>query len=190
MAGAFTTFTGNFSVSVQQNAGGAPLIAGQPNAVSFSNNPQWRNSYMFGTGSQLANQASDLIVTGGTSATVNLDLSAAFSNILGNAAATWARIKGVLFKLLSPADDSTNGTLCSGLLIGNGSTPWQGFFGATTGTILLNGGTATVPGDWVAGSTDGATGWVVTGSAKILKMVNQDASNTFALRLTLIGADA
>ncbi len=179
-------FQAVFSWSVTGTAPSAAYNA--PTAASTLSNKQ-----SLVTGTSTAGQANQIysgIQTIAASGTLAYDLSAVFTNVLGNAAATFARVKGVLIELLDAAQDATNGTLCSSITLGNsGANDWieqshSGWLGSATSVFdVPNGG-------FVAFGVNNAGGVVVDATHKILNIHNNDGSNAAAVRITLIGADA
>ena len=140
----------------------------------------------FVTGANAASAANNLYssllsIPGGGTTTIDLT---SFTNIFGQAAQSAARIKGVFAHLLSTADDSTNGTACSGVTIGNaGANPSPLFLGAGTHTIVL------ANGAFVLWGTPVAAGVAVAGGTKNVLVTNNDGSVAAALRLTILTAD-
>jgi hypothetical protein len=172
-----------FSVGVGyqcQNA--APNSQYQP--ITAQGNP--KKAIGFTTGTNTANQVDELsskiysVAAGGTA---NIDLTALL-DVLGNTVSL-VRVKGLLFQLLSTADDATNGTACSGVTIGNaGSNAFQMFLGAQAHTIVLGNGEAAA---WLSPSAGGLT---VNGTHKIVLITNNDVVNPAAVQVTVLGADA
>lgn len=120
-----------------------------------------------------------LTIAGGGSADVDLtDLT----NVLQQAA-SFARLKQIIIRLLSTTDDNTNGTAATSITVGNASANGAALFmGAVTHTITIpNGG-------FIAFGTPAAAGLVITAStADILKIANNDGSVAAKVQLTLIG---
>lgn len=175
--------TASFSVGVSYQAqGNAPGSQYQP--TTAQGNPKKNIAFKTGTtaGGQIDELASQIFnVTASGTVTVNLQ---SLLDVLG-ATVSLVRIKGLLFQLLSPADDAANGTACTGVTIGNaGSDPNQMFLGATTHTILLGNGEAVA---WLSPS---ANGLAVSSGAKNILITNDDGTNAAAVQVTVLGADA
>lgn len=123
------------------------------------------------------------LLTIAASGSTTIDLTS-ITEVLGSSKA-FARIKAVIIQLLSTADDSTNGSACSGITVGNAaSTPNKLFMHAGTDTFDL------ANGDIIAWGTGAAAGIVVDSSNKGIKIVNNDGAVGAKVLLTVLGADA
>src|SRR5215510_15328812 len=106
-------------------------------------------------------------IAGGANVTVDLQ---AVANIFG-VVASLARLKGILFRLLSAADDATNGTAASQVTIGNAATnPHALYMGAGTHTTVLKNG------EFICWGTSQAAGLLVSGTAKAVLITNNDGA--------------
>lgn len=146
-----------------------------------------RITFTKGAGADAINELCSFIQTVNASSTVDVDLSAALTNVVNSAAVTIARIKFIAIELLTATDtDATGaviGTACSSILVGGDATaPWLFLVDGTDKVRLLN-------GDFIAVSRRGATGLVVTGaSADVLQIQNEDAVVAAKVRVTVFGA--
>ncbi len=131
-----------------------------------------------------ANQYFNFLTVIAASGTALIDFTA-LTNIIQQGSVSLARIKAWQFQLLSIAQDSVNGTACTGVTCGaNASTPLLLNMGGTTPTFFLNNGGSQSYSDQSAG------GWTVSGSAKILKVINGDSSHGAAFLVQAVGADS
>lgn len=147
------------------------------NSTSVSQSYTTSNSFATaGAGSGAINQEYMAIRTLAGAATEDLDFAGSLTNFFGETI-TFARIKSISIELL------TTTTSTSIEVGGAAATQWVGPFGAANDTVeVLNGG-------FVAFSSSGATGWTVTaGSTDLLKILNNDASNTATYRITVFGS--
>lgn len=114
------------------------------------------------------------------SATLILDLTS-FTNVAGQAGASLARVKKVLIRLLSVADDSGAGTACTSVTIQpDGTNGWTNLLGTGSTLKLLNGDKF----DW---ETQSALGVAVDGTHKRLDVVNNDGVNAAAVEILVVG---
>lgn len=141
----------------------------------------------FSTGTntaKAANQIASAIYAIAASGNTVINLQS-LTNVLGTASVALVRLKGILVRLLSVADDAVNGTACSSVTVGNAATnPNLLFLGGTTPTFTLNNG------EHLEWSTPGAAGIAVSPSACNLKVLNNDGANAAAVQVSVIGADA
>lgn len=121
------------------------------------------------------------VYTAAASGTVSIDLTS-LVDALQVSGISLARVKGLLFRLLSVADDATNGTACSSVTIGNaGSNPNIMFLDDPThGVILSN-------GDFIAWGTPQAAGIAVSSSHKVILITNNDSGNGMAVQVSILG---
>jgi hypothetical protein len=118
--------------------------------------------------------SSILSVAGGGTATIDLT---AMVEITGATGISLARIKGILFRLLNPTLDATNGTLASAVTVGNNAANDfisqagnPGYLGSATSTLVIpNGGAA-------AFIFPSGNGVVVDATHKIVKVANNDGA--------------
>src|SRR5262245_4007353 len=79
-------------------------------------------TFSLGTGALQGNELYGELLTISTSATNNLDLNGARTNLAGSATVTVARVKAILIWLLATTDTapdgSTTGTACSSITVG------------------------------------------------------------------------
>lgn len=121
------------------------------------------------------------IYTAAASGTVNIDLTS-LTDVLLQSSISLARVKGIMFRLLSVAQDATNGTACSSVEIGNaGSNGNTMFLKDISDIITLKNG------EWVGWGTSQAAGKMVDGTHKIILVTNIDSGVAMALQVTLIG---
>ena len=169
------------SYQVQFAATGAQY---QP--TSCTGSPQSRINFVLGT--NVANQINEIysailsIAASGTS-TINVQ---SLADIWGNTGVSLVRIKGLLFQLLSTAQDPINGTVCSGVTIGQaGSNPFLMFLTGTTPGMVLGNGEAI---GWATPLAAGNTS--ISGSAKNILITNNDSVNAAAVQVSILGANA
>lgn len=133
-------------------------------------------AWTLGTGAGQINEAYVALLSIAASGNQVLDLTA-LTDVLGNAL-TFAAVKAIFIQLLSATDLApdgvTVGNACSGITVGNNATNPFGGTGyplgdATTSTITL------ASGEQFGRARDDATGWVVSGTIKSLKILNNDA---------------
>jgi hypothetical protein len=167
-----------------QAQGAAPGAQYQP--TTAQGNPKKNIAFKTGTtaGGQINELASKIFpIAAGTSSTTTVNLQSLL-DVLGQTTSL-VRIKGLMFQLLSPADDADNGTACSGVTIGNaGSNANQMFLGATTHTIVLGNGEAV---GWLSPS---ANGLAVGSTHENVLLTNNDNAVAAAVQVTVLGADA
>ena len=146
-------------------------------------------SFSNGAGAGAAEELYSAIRTLAGGATETLDLSGALTNLVGDAAIAFTKIKAVIIELLSTTQDSTNGTAASSISVGNAASN-QALLKADGGPLGAAAHTVTIPnGGWFAWGTTSAAGCTVANGAKDnLKVTNDDGAVTAAYRITLIGA--
>ena len=181
-----TTLTASLTATASWNAAGSKTGTDYANAVPVSNSgfstKQSVATTIANASAGGGNQFISNIVTiaGGGSTTIDLT---SLTDILGQTGVSLARYKGILFRLLSVADDATNGTACSGVTIGNNAAnDINNWYGGATGTLTLGNGEHT---QWASPS---AAGKVVDGTHKIIKIANNDGAVTAAVQYTILGA--
>lgn len=172
---AFIQIQWNYSVS-----GAAVSSSISFPAASAANTFNLKNSYTLGSGAGAVNGVVAGIQTITASSNVSIDLTS-LTDVLG-LSLNCARIKAVMFDLLSTSQDSTNGTNCASVTIGNGSNPNAMFLTNNTYTFNLNNGA-------IIGWADaGATGSVVNSTNKTIKILNGDGANSAAVLYAIDGA--
>ena len=181
-----STFTVTLGFTAQKNQAGANL---QPNQnassirkVSSVGTAAANNAA--GGGNELASFLTT--IAGGGSATIDLT---SLTDILLATGTNLARVKGIMMQLLSAADDATNGTAAAYVTVGNnGSNDWvsqsggRGWFTtAASQEDIPNGGAkvALFPN---------ASGVLVDGTHRIIKVTNGDGTLTAAVQTSLQGA--
>jgi len=184
-----TTISSIFNSNATQTLPNAPTAFPQ-----FGPSGNITRAVQFTTGTTTARGANQqmakiISVTAGGSTTI--DLSAAFTNIVNASNATFARIKGIRISLLSPTDDSVNGTLASSITIGNnGSNDFisqsgnRGWLGSAASVFDL------ANGNDVCWKTVSANGVLVDATHKIIKITNNDGAVAAAVMVEFLGADA
>jgi hypothetical protein len=165
-----------------QAQGAAPGSQYQP--TTAQGNPKKNIAFKVGTtAAAQINEVASKIFDISASGTVTVNLQSLL-DVLGQTVVL-VRVKGLLFQLLSSADDAENGTACTGVTIGNaGSHPFLGFLGGTTPTITLGNGEAL---GWL---TPSANGDAVSSTVCNILITNNDATNPAAVQVTVLGADA
>jgi hypothetical protein len=183
------TLTASLKIEMGWNAQ-LPVTGLQPRADQETQAP--KQAYVQGAGAGAVNEVYWNVLTVGAGASTTLDLSAGLADVLGQTFG-FARVKAFMVWLLSTATtdtlvDGTVGTACSGVTIGNAATnPWAGtgypVSDQATGTITLANGEKR---GWARGD---ATGWVVDGTHKSLKVLNNDGAVAAKLVIAALGAD-
>lgn len=138
-------------------------------------------SWTYGTAASCVNQIVTTVVTPAASGTSNVDFTGSLTNIVGDATAAMSAVKAILVELISTDQDSTNGTACSSITIGNGTNPWLAPFGGTGTYTIKNGGR------WFHEDPSAAGLAVTASTGDILKVLNNDGSNAAYVRITLLG---
>lgn len=168
------------NVGISANIDATYTVSGLPSPVSGGFALPVGGALSLGTGASAVNEAVSIIKTIGTATSHTYSLAASLTNIMGVASVTLARVKYLMIQLLSVAQDATNGTACSSITIGAAaSNPWTGIIDAA-GLYTVRNGAFWIHGDF------SATGCAI-GADLNLKVLNNDASNTAAYRLTILG---
>jgi hypothetical protein len=142
------------------------------------------------TGANAANQGQSKVYSISASGTATIDLTAAFTNIVNNSAATWKRLKGIQIQLLSSAQDSANGTACTSITIMDNSSDdfisqsHSGWFASTTAPFDL------ANGQWMAWGTDNSAGVIQDATHKYILITNNDGANAAGVLVNFIGGDS
>ena len=126
-----------------------------------------------------ADECYSKIITIAASGNTDIDLTS-LQDILLQSGLNFARIKAYVIRLLSIADDSSNGTACTGITIDGAGTNLIALPGLGTAQTLGN-------GDFLAWATPNASGTTVDGTHKIIHIVNNDSGHGAAVQLTLVG---
>ncbi len=146
-----------------------------------------------------ANECASFLTTLAGSASASLDLTS-LTNIMQVAGISLARVKALVFRVLSVADDATNGSAATSVTIDStvansfSSQSESGWFNnAHEGTATGGAGDATgskmcLPnGSVLAFATPSAAGILVDGTHKIIKITNVDTVVSAKVQLTLFG---
>jgi|ERR1700722_57001 len=132
-----------------------------------------RSTYALGAGAGQVQFVIQNTQSVSASSSVTLDLTS-IVDVLGNTVTTIAKVKAYEFALLNATQDSVNGTQCSSITIGGGSSnPCLLNLAGTTPTLTINNGGQQAYADATAA---GIT--VVSSTVKTVKITNNDA--TFA----------
>lgn len=174
-------------------------LNGQNNITGSDYNPitaATTISKSIATGNTIANASAgggDEIYSALSSITASSSVSIDVTNItdfLATAAVNLARIKGITLRLLSVADDATNGTAATSVtvdgtvanaLLSSSSSGWL-----TNSTSKFD----VAGGDYVSWGTVGAAGIVVSGTNKVIKILNNDSGHTAKVQLTMPGGSS
>lgn len=187
----FSTYSGALQITTTCNA----QLSGPSSALGFPatvNNASLNAKTSFSTGANVVggiNQEaiSILTIAASGSATINLQ---ALTNVLQQASIVLVRLKKYLFWLLSPNDDSVNGTNCSSVVIQGGATnPNTLNLGGTAPTLTLT-GVPTGSGGKIGHADDSAAGIAVSATACNIKIANSDGANAAAVFYNVAGADS
>jgi hypothetical protein len=149
-------------------------------------NQQHRQTYTLGVGAGAINELVAYVHTVTAGATVDIDMSAALTNVVNDLAITLARVKVFFAKLLSASDTDADGNVignaCSGVTLGGDAANWL-FLTDPSDKVRINNG------DMLLLTRKDATGLVVTGTtADILQVQNHDGAVDAKLLLILGGA--
>jgi len=107
------------------------------------------------------------------SSSTSIDLAGSLTDPLNNAV-VFTAIKSILLEA-----DSTN---TNNIILGNGTNPFVGPFGAGTHTVAVE------PGGVMLLATRSAAGWAVTaGTGDILKLANSGAGSAVTGRIVIVG---
>ena len=189
MAGAIDTVTVSLASTFRLQATEAITGNGAP-AISQNILASTTSTFTTGTtAASTANQVRRWVQSVTMNSNVTVDLSAAFTNVMGVPTATFARIKAYRFKLMTDgeldADGTAIGTAATQVKIGgaasNGHPLW---LDSQTDVIVLNNGAVVMHADL------NGTGVVVDSTHKNLYIVNSDTDTDAKVMIELIGADA
>ena len=166
----------------------APSKNGPSSGITFpanglSNTLTKKISYVLGGNvAGGVNEVALNIVTIAASGNTTLDLTS-LTDVLGFASVALVRVKAFFFWLLSAADDSVNGTACSGVTVGNAATNANLLnMGGTTPTFTLGNGEV-----WAWG-TGKAAGLTVDATHKNVLITNNDGAVAAAVLYGFAGA--
>jgi len=113
----------------------------------------------------------------GPSATLDIDLVGALTNVFGTAF-NFARVKGLF---VAAAGGNTNNVVVGGAA----ATQWVGPFGAAAHTIAVR------PGGWFGIACVDATAWpAVGGASDLLRIANSGAGTDVTYTIVLLGSSA
>jgi hypothetical protein len=126
-----------------------------------------------------ANECVSYLSTIASSSSEDIDLTS-LTDICLQSGVSLARVKGYLIRLLSVADDSVNGTACTGVTIDGAGTNLIALPGLGSSQVLGN-------GEFIAWATPNAAGVTVDSTHKIIHIVNNDAAHSACIQLTVIG---
>lgn len=119
----------------------------------------------------------NLTIAANTAATVDVT---ALTDIL-QISVNLARIKSFMFHVISYTEDATLGTNCTSITIGNAAANQQNLNLGTNSTITVAGG-----GTWGYASPK-AAGILASGSAKNIKINNDDVTNAATVQISIVG---
>lgn len=187
MAG-FSNYTGNTAFSVTDSPQAAAPNSSLPfSPASASTTIPIKRSYTLGDdtiGDVDEVSTNVLTIAADGSSTMNLQ---SLTDMLGVTDVVLVRLKRYVFWILSPQDDATAGTNCTGVTIGAASTdPNNLNLGGTSPTIKLT-GNPTDLGDYIAYVSRTAAGLTVSTTALNVLVTNNDASNAAAVYYNLAG---
>lgn len=121
------------------------------------------------------------VYTIAASGTQSIDLQN-FTNFTGEASSSFARVKYVKIRLLSVADDATNGTACTGVEVAPHATNgWTSLIKAAGDTIIIGNG------DDFTFKTTRAAGLTVGASNKVIQITNLDSVVAAKVQVTIVG---
>jgi hypothetical protein len=118
-------------------------------------------------------------IAGGGNTVIDLT---SLTDVLERSGGSFARLKYVEFRLLSTADDATNGTAATSVTIGNAAADGNTLFmdAAADTFTLLN-------GDFIIWGTRQAAGKAVASGTKNVKILNNDGAVAAKVQVTLVG---
>jgi len=134
-------------------------------------------SLVNGTGAGQVDKLYQDTNTLGPSATLDIDLVGALTNVFGTAF-NFARVKGLF---VAAASGNTNNVVVGGAA----ATQWVGPFGAAAHTIAVR------PGAWMGICCSDATAWPAVGAASdLLRIANSAAGTDVTYSIVLLGSSA
>lgn len=134
-------------------------------------------SLVNGTGAGQVDKLYQDTNTLGPSATLDIDLVGALTNVFGTAF-NFARVKGLF---VAAAAANSNNVVVGGAA----ATQWQGPFGAVAHTIAVR------PGGWFGIACSDATAWpAAAGASDLLRIANSGAGTDVTYSIVLLGASA
>lgn len=178
------------SIAVSLNWTAAKNITGTDYAP-INNASNVRKSCSLGTAAANAaaggaDELASFIQSIAASGSATIDLTS-FTDILNIAASSFVRVKAILIRLMSVADDAAVGTACSGITIGNAASNQ---FISQSGTGWLSTATSVIDvpgGGFIAFGVANAAGVAVDGTHKSLKVLNLDGAVAAKVQISLIG---
>ena len=168
-------------------------ITGIPDDLQTPLSVRRSTTYTYGTsGADTIDQATTFIFTATNNTTTRLDLSTASGsayspnpplNMVGESSPAFTKIKWMMMELLSTTQDTTNGTACSSVTISPaGSNPiTTSPLGSAKTYTMTNGD------KWVCEKHNSGGITVANGSADGFDVLNNDASVSGKIRVTLLG---
>jgi hypothetical protein len=156
--------------------------------ISFEDNLPKQMTFTLGVGASQCNQyyRALLSIAGGGNTTIDLT---SFANAVGDAASSFTRVKAVRIRLLSTADDATNGSAASSITVGNNAADdWtsqggSGGFGTAASTFVVpNGG-------FFEFGVPNTAGIPVDATHKIIKIANNDGAVAAKVEVMIIGGE-
>lgn len=191
------TLTDAIKISVTWNAQNAfpvgtnysPLTSNSNFSVSFPNKSSVANNVAGG-----GDEALSVIFNLAANAVVDLDLTN-FQDVLGQLAASFARIKGVVARNLSTTDDPTYGANSIKVQIGGygGSSSSSGYTGGVENPMMFGDPSFYIYLDNGAGfawGTPQPLGITVDSTHKMIRLANLDPVNAAAIQMTFIGGSS
>ncbi len=181
---ALSSLTGNALMSLKWNAQ-QNLPSSGFNLPPVGNTSAFNKNISYSTGGNVANGANEFcgffqtVAPSGT-ATINLQN---LTDILQYPSIALVRMKSILLWLLAVADDSTNGTACSSVTIGNAAS--------NANPLFMTVATSTFPlgnGDAICYATGSAAGITVDASHLNIKIANNDVAVAACVLVGIFGA--
>lgn len=179
---ALSSLSGSIQVSATWNASNN-ITGSDYQPVSNATSIRKTSAYSSGIANTAEGGADELVsylITISASANTTINTSS-LTNILQQSSINLTKIKGYLFRLLSVDDDSTNGTNCSSVSVGNGTFANQQNLGlSVNSTYTIYNGSA-----W--SYTDERAAGINTVTANLIKILNNDGTNTACVQVTFFG---
>jgi hypothetical protein len=145
-------------------------------------------TWTLGTGAGQINESYVALLSIAGAGSQTLDLTA-LTDQLGNAL-LFTTVKSIQIQLLGTADKSfdktTVGTACSGITVGNAAATQFGGVGYPLGDLVTSVITLANREQFSRARPD-ATGWVVSGTIKSLKFLNNDGAVTAKIMVMMLG---
>lgn len=177
LTGGNVSFTAGYSLTNIAKAGQGTASTVTVKAPTLSDSQTATMSFTFGTGSSQFNAVYSQDHTLAASASETIDLSTGLSDIFG-ATFGFATVKEIYVNLIANPDASTGASsITVGAAASNANLLWLG--SATDTFTVYKSGIPMHMGD--------PTGKTVSGSAKNVKILNNDSSNKATFRITVVG---